>query len=723
MDPQVVSAEIVSGAEVVDVRQDPDGVNVQARTADGVVTWRAAYAVGADGLHSTVRRCLGLPFPGHSVIESMMLADVRLTEAPDSVITVNAVEQCFAFVAPYGDGWYRIFAWDRGNERPDTDPVDFAEVRDVTARALGTDLGMHDPRWLSRFHSDERQVRSYRVGRVFLAGDAAHVHSPAGAQGMNTGLQDAASLSWKLAAAVQGWASDGLLDSYHAERHPVGRMVMRTSGAIIRLVMIRPWVQRTARNLVGGTALRVGPIARRAAGTISGVGIEYPGGDHAHAPAGKRAEDILLAGDGRRPARLYELLPRGSVRAARTRVGNTGRGHPRRPARRRAVDRPGPRRHPRRAARHGHPGPPRRLHRLGHRQHRAPTPRQPDPHHAHRMVRHPGLARCRRISVGTDDGRPAQEAACGVSLMRAVSGKDTVGGVMPLDEVFVRYLNSQSRGRLSTVGPDGHPQNKPVGYRYNADLGTIDIGGFDMEHSAKYRNIGINPHVAFVVDDAVGQGAPGMRFLEVRGEAEQVGSGPGAGQGLSRHLIRVHPRRLVSLNIDPEHPGMQTRDVAANAESAGREPNRPTLHVGGAVAREATDAVGHLVAELQTGWDRHDADLSDRHVAADVMWGSPFGATVHAYEQLHAIHVRLKRQARGAPAARFEVVRVLAPAPDMAVAQVRRVALDSGGEPVEPSADVSGPFSEMALYVLVRRGATWWLAAGQNTPIRSGPSG
>jgi hypothetical protein len=110
---------------------------------------------------------------------------------------------------------------------------------------------------------------------------------------------------------VQGWAPEHLLDSYHTERHPVGRMVMRTSGAIIRLVMIRPWVQRTARNLVGGTALRVGPIARRVAGTISGIGIDYPGGDHAHALAGKRAEDILLAGDGRRPARLYELLREG----------------------------------------------------------------------------------------------------------------------------------------------------------------------------------------------------------------------------------------------------------------------------------------------------------------------------------------------------------------------------------------------------------------------------
>jgi uncharacterized protein (TIGR02246 family) len=147
--------------------------------------------------------------------------------------------------------------------------------------------------------------------------------------------------------------------------------------------------------------------------------------------------------------------------------------------------------------------------------------------------------------------------------------------------------------------------------------------------------------------------------------------------------------------------------------------NRPTLGAEGAEAQEAIDAVARLVEELQAGWDQHDADLSNRHFAADVMWGSPFGATVQGYEELHAIHVRLKQQGRGGPSSRFEIVRVLAPAPGVAVAQVRRVALDPDGQPIEPSDHITGPFSEMALYVLVRRGGVWWLAAGQNTPIRS----
>src|SRR6185369_9841607 len=121
-----------------------------------------------------------MPFPGKAVLRSIMLADVRLTDAPSDVLAVNSVGDAFAFVAPFGDGWFRVFAWDRNCEQPDSAPLDLDEVRDVTRRALGTDFGMREARWLSRFHSDERQVPHYRRGDVFLAGDAAHVHSPAG---------------------------------------------------------------------------------------------------------------------------------------------------------------------------------------------------------------------------------------------------------------------------------------------------------------------------------------------------------------------------------------------------------------------------------------------------------------------------------------------------------------------------------------------------------------
>ncbi|WP_410611207.1 FAD-dependent monooxygenase [Amycolatopsis sp. lyj-109] len=285
-------ARIARDAQVAALHENADGVELTL--ADGVL--RADYAVGADGVHSVVRDALGLPFPGKSVLTSIMLADVRLAQPPEDVLAVNAVGDAFAFVAPFGDGWHRIFAWDRRHQVPDTAPVTLEEIRAVTRRALGTDFGLQEARWTSRFHSDERQVPHYRVGRVLLAGDAAHVHSPAGGQGMNTGLQDAANLGWKLAAVVRGQAPDALLDTYQTERHPVGRLVLRSSGTIIRMAKIKSRAGRLARDILGSAALRLPPVARKAAGTISGIGIDYP--------AAPRAQDLPL----RDSRRLYETL-------------------------------------------------------------------------------------------------------------------------------------------------------------------------------------------------------------------------------------------------------------------------------------------------------------------------------------------------------------------------------------------------------------------------------
>ena len=151
---------------------------------------------------------------------------------------------------------------------------------------------------------------------------------------------------------------------------------------------------------------------------------------------------------------------------------------------------------------------------------------------------------------------------------------------------------------------------------------------------------------------------------------------------------------------------------------------RPVLGDGGVPAEDAAVAVAGLVAELQQGLDDRDADVYNRHFAADVLWGSPFGMTVEGYGPLHAIHQRINQEQRGGPASRYEVATVLSPAPDVIVTQVRRVALDRDGDPVPPcapSADPGGAFSEMAMYVLVRRDGQWWLAAGQNTVIQPVP--
>jgi PPOX class F420-dependent enzyme/OxyR family protein/uncharacterized protein (TIGR02246 family) len=291
---------------------------------------------------------------------------------------------------------------------------------------------------------------------------------------------------------------------------------------------------------------------------------------------------------------------------------------------------------------------------------------------------------------------------------------------MALDNAAKRYLAGQSRGRLATIGSDGVPQNKPVGFTYNAELGTIDIAGFNMDTSAKYRNVGINSNVAFVVDDSVSEGAAGMRFVEVRGQAEQVSLEALPGVGLSPHIIRIHPRRVISMNIEPDNPGFQALDVGTASD--GSEAIRPSLGRDDGATQRANQAVADFVDELQEGWDQHDADITNRHFANDILWGSPFGVTLQGYEQLHAIHVRLKQVARGGASTRYEIAQVLAPAADTAIAHVRRVALDNDGQPVEPSSDVTGAFSEMALYVLVRRNGTWWLAAGQNTIVLPPPT-
>ncbi|MCX5377751.1 FAD-dependent oxidoreductase [Streptomyces sp. NBC_00091] len=280
------AADVVDGQEP----QDPQGARRRIH---------ARHVVGADGVRSTVRDRLGLPFPGRAVVRSMVLADIRLTDPPEDTLTANGTAEAFAFLVPFGDGWYRAIAWSPDGRAQDTDPVDLDELRALTRAALGTDHGMHDPRWMSRFHSDERQVPHYRVGRVFLAGDAAHVHSPAGGLGMNTGLQDAANLSWKLAAVLHGQTPDpeALLDSYHRERHPVGRLVLRISGALVRAVITDNSALRTARRLGAGLLARLGPAQDRALGLVSGIGIAYPPppGTRRPTPAGRRAPDVPLA--------------------------------------------------------------------------------------------------------------------------------------------------------------------------------------------------------------------------------------------------------------------------------------------------------------------------------------------------------------------------------------------------------------------------------------------
>lgn len=299
-------ARILRGVTVTGVEQDDQGVLVHAKAQDGTsTTWSAAYAVGADGVHSVVREAIGQKFHGRDLLRSIMLADVTLSDPPAGLINVDAGKDCFAFVAPFGDGWFRVVAWDRNDRSADEDPIDVDALREVVVRAMGTDYGWRSVRWTSRFRCDERQVDRYRTGRVFLVGDAAHVHSPAGGQGMNTGIQDSMNLGWKL-AAVLGGADDAVLDTYQNERHPVGKLVLRTSGGTIRMLLVQSWIAKKVRNSVVGGLLRIPPIAARIAGMFSGVGIDYGHSPGEHRLVGTRAPDLQLES-----GRLLEAL-RGS---------------------------------------------------------------------------------------------------------------------------------------------------------------------------------------------------------------------------------------------------------------------------------------------------------------------------------------------------------------------------------------------------------------------------
>ncbi|MGI5339549.1 FAD-dependent monooxygenase [Streptomyces sp. CA-181903] len=306
-------ADIRRGVRCTGLRQDADGVELDVEEADGTArTLRARYAVGTDGVRSTVRQALGMPFPGRAVLDSVMLADVRLAAAPRELPAFRGGAEGFAFVVPFGDGWFRIIAWRRGTRLPTDAPVDLDDLEGVTRALFGTDFGIREARWTSRFHSDERQVPRYRDGRVFLAGDAAHVHSPAGGLGMNAGLQDAANLGWKLADVLHGRSGEALLDSYHDERHPVGAQVLRVSGAIVRAVLHDSPLIRGARN----AAARVLPLApavgRHLARTVSGLAVAYPAPPGSHPLTGRRAPDLPLVETGDGPTRLYEALRAGT---------------------------------------------------------------------------------------------------------------------------------------------------------------------------------------------------------------------------------------------------------------------------------------------------------------------------------------------------------------------------------------------------------------------------
>jgi 2-polyprenyl-6-methoxyphenol hydroxylase-like FAD-dependent oxidoreductase len=295
----------VRGAEVVELTRDDDGVTLQCADGDAV---RAKYVVGCDGAHSTVRRLVGIEWVGKQYETHILLADVALTRAPQETLSGVTNERGAVLMIPFGDGWFRAIAWDRLREQaPLKEPVTLEEIRDSFHRIAGEDFGMTEMRWSSRFLSERKQAEHYRSGRAFIAGDAAHVHSPLGGQGMNTGIGDAMNLGWKLAEAVHGTAPDWLLDSYEGERHPVGADVLRLTDAFNQLVLGRSRAQRLIRAVAIGSLTRIPVTKKFLAGRLTQIGIGYPRASRGdHRMVGRRMPDVDCGG-----TRLYELLRRG----------------------------------------------------------------------------------------------------------------------------------------------------------------------------------------------------------------------------------------------------------------------------------------------------------------------------------------------------------------------------------------------------------------------------
>lgn len=273
---------ILRGSNVFGVDVEGDGVTVEAGTSDdaggGLRVW-SRYVVACDGGHSTVRRLLGVPFPGRSGTRPAVLTDIILSavsalvprEAGHISTLMRHANGYWAMLVPVGGDRYRFTfgPLDPGPEERDT-PVAREEISAALEAVYGPETVLEAVENASRFTDATRQVEQYRVGRVLFAGDAAHIHPPLGGQGLNLGIQDAFNLGWKLAATVQDRAPDGLLDSYHVERHPVGAAVLHHTSAQRVLADPNPSQDIAALRDIFVELLRLPDTNRYLAGLMSG---------------------------------------------------------------------------------------------------------------------------------------------------------------------------------------------------------------------------------------------------------------------------------------------------------------------------------------------------------------------------------------------------------------------------------------------------------------------
>jgi 2-polyprenyl-6-methoxyphenol hydroxylase-like FAD-dependent oxidoreductase len=302
-----LTVPIYRGREVTTVAQDDTGVDVEL--SDGQFL-RAEYVVGCDGGRSVVRKATGIEFSGWDPTTSYLLAEVEMAadtgygscRAPEWGIRHDALGVHALSVTKDG-GPVRVMVTER-NLGPASEPS-LRDLSEALIAVYGTDYGIHSPTWISRFTDMARQAQTYRGWRVLLAGDAAHVHHPIGGQGLNTGMQDAVNLGWKLAQVVNRTSPESLLDTYHAERHPVAARVLRNAMAQMALLH-RPDDRTKALRDTVSELLSMDEPRKRFAAMMSGLDIHYDLGE-GHPLLGRRMPDLdVVTDDG--PLRVFTLL-------------------------------------------------------------------------------------------------------------------------------------------------------------------------------------------------------------------------------------------------------------------------------------------------------------------------------------------------------------------------------------------------------------------------------
>ncbi|WP_188192175.1 FAD-dependent monooxygenase [Nonomuraea sp. SYSU D8015] len=293
------------GHEVAGVAQDGDGVGVTVRAGGVDELRRVDYLAGCDGSRSTVRKLAGIGFPGTPAATYGLLADVEMADPADLPFGMTEGEHGTVFVIPR-PGYVRIVLDEPEPPADRDEPVRLAYFQQVLDHVLGRSVRLREPRWLTRFSDAARQADRYVAGRVVLAGDAAHIHPPAGAVGVNVALADAVNLGWKLAATVLGHAPDGLLDSYHRERHEAGARVLRTTRALAVLGRRDPALD-PLRDLLGELT-ELAPVGKHLAELLAGVSTRYdPGIPGGHPWLGRLTPNLkLVLGD--RHTSVAELL-------------------------------------------------------------------------------------------------------------------------------------------------------------------------------------------------------------------------------------------------------------------------------------------------------------------------------------------------------------------------------------------------------------------------------